>query len=134
MRGAYGDEELVEFAFESEADSDLTPADLLMLARACWQFNTRMGLTGEIRLQGERFIQTIEGPCAVVQPLAARILADPRHGLIRIDAFGRVAAKRFSTWRVSGFASPADAACPLRAANLRSVPREAGFGLVVSSL
>ena len=78
----------------------------LRLARQCWTWNTRMGITGELCLKGDRFIQVIEGRCRIVQPLAARILTDPRHGLIRIDRFGRLAARRFGGWSLRGMAVP----------------------------
>jgi Sensors of blue-light using FAD len=105
---------LIEFAFESQMSPDANPEALLQLARQCWKYNTRMGISGRMHLKGDRFEQVIEGVCAVVQPLAARILADPRHGLIRIDRFGSLAARHFAGWSVVGLAPEAagDAAAP----------------------
>ena len=53
---------------------------MLRLARQSWSFNSKMGLTGTLRLVDGEFSEVIEGPCEVVQPLAARILgaADDR--------------------------------------------------------
>ncbi len=95
--------DLVEFSFVSKVAAGLPAASLLRLARQSWSFNRRMGLTGELRLLGDGFAEEIEGPCEVVQALAARILADERHGSIRISAFRRLAARRHSGWSTSGF-------------------------------
>ena len=116
--------ELVEFAFESRAASDLPDAALLRLARQTWIFNARMGLSGEMRLQDGRFLQVVEGRCDIVQALAARILADPRHGSIRIGAFRRLERRRFSGWSLSGLdIEMAGRAPDFAAANLRFVSR-----------
>ena len=48
-------------------------------------------------------MQVVEGRCADVLRLAARILADPRHGAIRILAFRALPARRYAAWTVSGF-------------------------------
>lgn len=123
MRDADTDGDLVEFAFESQVATGVGPGQLIALARRAWSFNTRMGLTGEMRLEGGRFVQMVEGPCAVVQPLAGRILADPRHGAIRLIALRRLAARRHAGWSMVGF--EAEATCPLparRAANLHFIP------------
>src|SRR6478672_9564489 len=98
MHDTEAHEALVEFVFESRASADLTRGALLALARQAWSFNTRMGLTGEMRLEDRRFVQVIEGPCSVVQSLAARILGDGRHGSIHIRALCRLEARRFSGW------------------------------------
>ena len=79
----------IEFAFESQVADDLTAASFAPLVRQSWSFNLRAGLTGELRLQDRRFVQVIEGRCAEVLPLAARILADPRHAAIRISPSAR---------------------------------------------
>jgi hypothetical protein len=94
--------ELLEFSFESTA-SPMPPAALWRLARQSLAFNTAMGLTGRLRFDGRRFVQTVEGNAAIVLPLAGAILADPRHGKIRVTAFGAVAARRFHDWQDAGF-------------------------------
>jgi hypothetical protein len=117
--------DLIEFAFESQMASGLEPEALLRLARQCWTWNTRMGVTGELCLKGDRFIQVIEGPCRIVQPLAARILTDTRHGLIRIDRFGLLAARRFGGWSLRGMAVREARPEPVPAvwgANVRALP------------
>jgi hypothetical protein len=135
--GESGD--LIEFAFESQVADDLTPASFARLVRKSWSFNVRTGLTGELRLQDGRFLQIIEGRCATVLELAARILSDPRHGAIRIVAFRALPARRFAAWTVSGFdlgGTPEGAVNPTPA-NLRFMPtrvatRMLGAGLPAS--
>lgn len=94
--------DLLEFSFESTV-SDLPEAALQRLARRSAAFNVRMGLTGRLRLEDGRFIQSLEGRAAVLLPLAGRILADPRHGSIRVTAFGSIGARRFADWSAEGF-------------------------------
>jgi Sensors of blue-light using FAD len=94
---------LVEFAFVSRVSPALPPAAVLRIACQSWSFNTRMHLTGELRFAGGRFEQVVEGRCSVVLPLAARILADPRHTAISITAFRPLAGRRFAHWTLAGF-------------------------------
>ena len=103
MRGVDVSSDLVEFAFESQAAEDLTPEIVARLARQSWSSNVRAGLTGELRLQDGRFVQVVEGRCADVLRLAARILADSRHRAIRILAFRALPARRYAAWTVQGF-------------------------------
>jgi hypothetical protein len=99
--GESGD--LIEFAFESQVADDLTSDGFARLVRQSWSFNVRTGLTGELRLQDGRFVQILEGRCATILELAARILSDHRHGGIRILAFRALPVRRFAAWTVSGF-------------------------------
>lgn len=104
MRWVSGNGGLVEFAFSSVAAPELPPSVFLRLLRQTWSFNVRAGLTGELRFEAGRFFQVIEGPCATVQGLAARILADTRHGEIRVVALrGFDGPRRFGTWSFHGF-------------------------------
>lgn len=103
MPDALGSRDLVVFSFESKATAGLPTSVMLRLARQSWSFNLKMGLTGFLRLSNDTFVQQIEGPCDVVQPLAARILADNRHGSIEISAFRRLAARCHASWSTSGF-------------------------------
>ena len=62
-----------------------------------------MRLTGELAYRDGRFRAVIEGACAIVQPLAARIFCDRRHGLIRIVAFRPLPARGHQGWVLTGF-------------------------------
>lgn len=95
--------DLVEFSFESRAVANLPDAVLLRLAHGSSAFNMRKRLTGRLALCDGRFHQSLEGPTDVLLPLAARILADPRHESIRTIAFHAIAARRFPGWAVEGF-------------------------------
>lgn len=112
--------ELVEFSFESKAAPGLPAAVFLRLARQASLRNARSGLTGELRFDGARFVQTLEGPCDVVLPLAARILADPRHRAVRVLGLGASPCRRFQDWSVSGFDLAGTEA--VFADNLRVIP------------
>lgn len=94
---------LLEFSFESIA-AELPAAALLRLARRTAAYNACMGLTGRLRLDAGRFVQTVEGPPELVLPLAGTILGDRRHGTIRVTALGEIPARRFAEWRDEGFA------------------------------
>jgi Sensors of blue-light using FAD len=125
MGGIGAETDLVEFSFESEVpQGGLPPAVLTRLARQSWSHNTRMGLTGELAYRNGRFTVAIEGACAVVQPLAARILGDRRHALIRITSFQPLAARRHTEWALSGFDldTPAFGKVDHTAANLLVLP------------
>ena len=95
--------DLMEFAYDSRVAAALPPAACLRLARRAWSFNRRMGLTGHLSLRDGRFLQVIEGPSEVVLPLAARILADRRHGSLTISAFGALDRRRYADWSMDGF-------------------------------
>lgn len=93
---------LVEFCFESRA-ADLPVAALQRIARHTVQGNRTAGLTGELRLEAGRFRQTVEGPCATLMALAARVFSDNRHAGIEVIRFGAIPARRFQDWNVHGF-------------------------------
>jgi hypothetical protein len=95
--------ELVGLSFGSAAAPDLPLAAWQRLACHTLAVNPGRGLTGELRLDEGRFLATLEGRADVLLPLAARILADPRHAAIRVDAFGAIAERRFADWRTAGF-------------------------------
>ena len=103
MNASHSAEELIVFALESRKGADLPAATLIRIEQTALRFNALMGLTGELHLRGESFSLVVEGPSKVVQPLAGRILADPRHRSIRVTAFGRLAERRFGGWGSSGF-------------------------------
>ncbi len=99
MARSSADASLVRFSCWSTLSDRLTAAETLDIVRRAWSYNSRNGITGELRVAGGRCEQTIEGPCDVILPLAARVLSDPRHGEIRVEAFGAVAQRCFPDWR-----------------------------------
>ena len=139
MHGIDESGDLVEFAFESEDAEDVTPAVAARLARQTWSSNVRLGLTGELRLEDGRFTQVVEGRCVDVLRLVARILADSRHGAIRVTAFRALAARRHTAWTVSGFdlgavpdATPLPTAANLRFLQARAAAQALERGLPAS--
>jgi hypothetical protein len=103
MRGLGNTAELVGLSFESVAAPDLPLAALQRLARYTLAVNPRLGLTGELRVEHGRFALALEGRADILLPLAARILADPRHMAIRIADFGAIAERCFAGWHTAGF-------------------------------
>jgi len=105
-----GVRDLLEFSFESLVAPDMPDAALVRLSRQAATNNARMGLTGRLVCADGRFVQTLEGPAAVLLPLAGLILADRRHRSIRVTAFGGTAERRFHDWSAAGLESSAPAA------------------------
>ena len=95
--------DLIEIVFDSRVAPGVPLAALQRLARHCATANPAAGITGFLRLDGGRFSVELEGGAAVLLPLAARILGDPRHVAIRVHAFGAIAGRRHSEWRIEGF-------------------------------
>jgi hypothetical protein len=94
---------LLELGLCSTAAAGLPLAVLQRLARHTLEVNPRFGLTGELRFADGRFSLLLEGRGEVLLPLAARILADPRHRAIAVTAFGGIAERRFADWSAAGF-------------------------------
>lgn len=89
----------VIFAYRSALSDDVPAAVVHRICREAQAFNTRNGLTGFLEIDGRDVHQRIEGAWSVVMPLAARILTDPRHGAIAIEAFEPITARAHSEWR-----------------------------------
>jgi hypothetical protein len=111
---------------ESSAARDLPLAALQRLARETQVVNPRLGLTGELGFERGRFTLALEGRADILLPLAARILADPRHKAIRILGFGAIAERRFTGWRTTGISL--DEADALRFAATASRPGRSATG------
>lgn len=110
-------DDLIEFAFDSLVARDVPSSALQRVALGSLEANPRSGLTGELRLRAGRLSQVTEGRSAVLLPLAARILADPRHQSIRVLRLAPIGARRFGDWTVAGFGLDTDAVLP-EAANV----------------
>lgn len=123
---------LIEFSFVSRLDAAMPAEAVARLVRQVWRCNTAAGLTGLMAIRGREVREVVEGDVEAVLPLASRILSDPRHGRIRVLAFGPLLARRYSAWCVEGFAFPDAAAhcgAPIRDAtvvDLQPRRREAG--------
>lgn len=93
---------LAELHFESRVCDGLPLAALLRLAREASLRNRARGVTGEMRFEGHRFDQVVEGPCDTILMLTSAILSDPRHERIRVRGFRAIEARRYADWRVLG--------------------------------
>lgn len=93
---------LVAFSFESRIVPELPLSARQRLFRRAALFNSRMQLTGELRLDGDWFTQTVEGRPEILLPLAGRIIADGRHEAIRVRYFGQREARAFTQWTAYG--------------------------------
>ena len=126
--------ELVGFSFVSRVADGVPAAALLRLARQCFSFNVGHNLTGQLHVGGGRFSYVVEGDSRIVQSLAARILADPRHESIEIRAFHRIAVRVHAIWTLTGLDfEPPLVASAASARSLRFLPF-AATGLVVGAV
>jgi hypothetical protein len=122
MRGLGTNADLAGLSLDSSVAAGLPLAALQRLARHTLLVNPRLGLTGELRVERGRFALTLEGRADLLLPLAARILADPRHQAIRIAAFEAIAARAFVSWSVAGFDLEAAGSLRFAAPPPRPVP------------
>lgn len=76
--------------------------DLLTQARTN---NQARAITGALLFDGERFIQLVEGPTAVIDVLAQCLRDDPRHHGFTVLGDGPVAARRHRRW-TAGYVDP----------------------------
>ncbi|WP_424933599.1 BLUF domain-containing protein [Amaricoccus macauensis] len=94
---------LLRLSFTSQVKGNVPGAALARVERQSSAHNRDNDLTGELHLLNGQFRQDIEGPRSLLLPLAARILADPRHESIEIESFGPIEERRFRNWRTFGF-------------------------------
>lgn len=91
-----------EFELTSRIREDLPIAALRRMARDATARNEARGVTGEMRLEGRRLHQIIEGPSDTILLLASAILSDARHEGIDVRSFRLIGVRRFADWRVLG--------------------------------
>lgn len=77
------------------ADGERGIEDILAVARAR---NARLGITGALYYDGAYFLQVLEGMQAALADVFASILADNRHGDVRIVERGPVSQRSFAGW------------------------------------
>jgi hypothetical protein len=68
---------------------------ILAVARAR---NASLQVTGALYYDGAYFLQVLEGPQAAVAEVFASILADDRHGDVRVVERGPVSRRSFADW------------------------------------
>lgn len=92
-----------EFSYKSRCSESLPDAVLLRIEQEARRNNLECGLSGEFDYADGVFQQVLEGPEGIIVPLAARILADQRHGDITIQSFKPISQRRFRGWVSRGF-------------------------------
>ena len=77
---------------------------ILAQARAC---NARLGVTGVLVFDGQRFCQHLEGPAHATKALMSRIAADARHTRLQLLYSADLVARRHESFAM-GYAQPED--------------------------
>lgn len=84
--------------YRSEAVTTQSHSGLSDLVSKARERNRRAGLTGMLLCDGNRFLQTLEGPVDALGEVWASILRDTRHSRIEILSEHIVPARLFSGW------------------------------------
>lgn len=77
--------------------------------------NRRLGVTGHLHREGDRFVQVLEGGAAAVAMLRARISRDWRHEAITTLHSGTAPTRRFEGWDMALTDAEMDVLPPLHA-------------------
>jgi len=89
---------LSSVTYTSLARPDLQQPELDEIYRSARDANARRGVTGFLIFNGTHFLQTIEGPEKVVEDLADKLRADPRHSGFEVRDKRKVEARSFPDW------------------------------------
>ena len=84
-----------------ETDSIALEQALAEIMAAGLRNNPAAGISGVLAVDGQRFIQVMEGPRDRISETFARIGADTRHRDLVIAFFGEVASRIFPDWSVA---------------------------------
>ena len=88
--------------YRSEALAPMSTVALVDLARRSAENNQKIGVTGFLVERDGVFLQVLEGDVDAVEPLLARIAADPRHCAMTILHKNQQATERnFNTWAMN---------------------------------
>ena len=77
------------------AYDDAAIQNILHIAR---RNNRKLDITGCLLYSGRNFAQVLEGPSAVVLPLARRIANDPRHTNVRVLLESHRGSREYGEW------------------------------------
>ena len=94
-------------AYVSTAQPDLSAQCIDALLLDARTFNARIGVTGVLLYDGQRFFQYFEGTDYATDQVMARILASQRHSAIHLLADGRHPGQQFDRWYMGFSHSPA---------------------------
>lgn len=76
-------------------------AQLEELLHQSRHFNNEHQVTGLLLYSEGHFVQVLEGPAEVIQPLYGRIQQDPRHTQVETVSEGPIPARRFAAWSMN---------------------------------
>lgn len=76
----------------------VTEAEIQRIVEVSQENNSRLGLTGLLLHQGEKFYGVLEGPSRRVLSRMEVIAADPRHRSLQILSERDIPGRRFENW------------------------------------
>ncbi|USI75008.1 BLUF domain-containing protein [Sphingomonas morindae] len=79
----------------------LDDAALIALRRLAERRNARLGVTGLLVYDGQRFIQALEGEAEALATLMTAILHDARHEAVEIRVNRAIARAEFGDWSMN---------------------------------
>ena len=89
---------MLRLTYLSQETSPLSAQSLLELLQQCHEKNPRLGITGILIYANGTFLQTLEGEETVVEELAAKIQADPRHQAFKVLSRDTVDRRAYDEW------------------------------------
>ncbi|MDM0010580.1 BLUF domain-containing protein [Variovorax sp. J22G73] len=99
--------EIFELLYTSQDAMKMTVQEARKLAKSASVQNAKLGITGMLVFDGERFCQHLEGAPEAIRKMFEKILRDPRHADIRVLVSGSSNLRKFKNFSM-GFASLGD--------------------------
>lgn len=89
---------LYELVYSSIAAHPMTEGDVHLLLDQARSENEKLGISGLLIFDGERFLQVLEGEQGAVDTLFDAIMRDRRHQDIKVFHSGAIDGRSFDTW------------------------------------
>lgn len=89
---------MFSIVYSSVATSELTSIDIAELVTECRVKNRKVGVTGMLMSEDDKFLQVLEGPEYLVRDLMSLIERDPRHDQVKVLAEEQITTRRFPDW------------------------------------
>jgi len=100
---------LHQILYSSRARDGLEPADIESILQSARPTNSQAGITGVLIYSDGVFFQLIEGEEALLDPLMRRIVADDRHGDVKVFRREPIFERNFGAWQMAYLAPDAEA-------------------------
>jgi hypothetical protein len=94
-------DQLVAAVYVSSATKPLSEEEIVEILRVARENNTRLDITGMLLYKEGNFLQVLEGPASVVDPLIAKIKKDPRHQGVILMSRKSIEARQFADWSMA---------------------------------